>query len=512
MPTQKTQQRAPSIARCNRRNKLYIRIKTAVKKQGTAIVWFRRDLRLSDNPALSEAVNSCESVIPVYIHAPDEEAPWTPGRATNWWLFKSLSALSKSLRQAGSELIIAQGPTQARLAEIAKNVGATHLYWNRLYDPMTLDRDRLIKQAMHGQGLHCQSFNSHLLLEPSTLKNGQGNPYKVFSAFWRAASARLQEITPPLPPVRRISTPTNPYPSCTLESLNLLSETPWYNKFETFWVPGESSAHQQWEQFLYNSLPQYNEQRDFPAEASTTRLSPALHFGEITPKQLFWGVQHQSDQSPGFSQSLDRLSTQLGWREFAHHTLFHFPHTATESMDRRFTHHHWKNGQESRLPLERWQRGQTGIPIVDAGMRQLWQTGWMHNRVRMIVASLLTKNLGIHWLEGARWFWDTLVDADLANNTLGWQWTAGCGVDAAPYFRVFNPARQAERFDPAGRYIKTWLPELSRAESPILMHGNDACIPGLNYPTPIVDLRSTRLQALERWDAIKRTPLHPDNH
>ncbi|WP_260843151.1 cryptochrome/photolyase family protein [Sedimenticola selenatireducens] len=483
-----------------------------MSKQGTAIVWFRRDLRLCDNPALCEAVNNCKSVIPVYIHAPEEEAPWLPGQASNWWLHKSLSALSDSLQHAGSELIIAKGPSLTRLQEIASKTGATHLYWNRLYDPMTQARDSEIKQGMGEQGLHCHSFSSQLLIEPTTLKNKQGTPYKVFTAFWKVARQRLQEMTPPLPPINKLSAPKIPFPSLPLSSLELLSKSAWYNKFETFWQPGERGAHKQWEQFLYNSLPYYDEQRNFPAEEHTTRLSPHLHFGEITPKQLFWTLQHENDQSPGLSQSLDRLSAQLGWREFAHYTLFHFPHTATESMDSRFTKDHWNNSPDSREQLERWQRGETGIPIVDAGMKQLWQTGWMHNRVRMIVASLLTKNLGIHWLEGARWFWDTLVDADLANNTLGWQWTAGCGVDAAPYFRVFNPARQAERFDPAGRYIKTWLPEFSSADSHELINGRQPANNRLSYPLPMLDLQKTRKQTLERWQRIKTMPKPPAPH
>ncbi|MCW8944881.1 MAG: DNA photolyase family protein [Sedimenticola sp.] len=483
-----------------------------MNRQGTAIVWFRRDLRLCDNPALSEAVRACKIVIPIYIHAPDEEAPWSPGQASNWWLHKSLAALAESIRQAGSELIITQGPTLERLEELAVKVGATHLYWNRLYDPMTVTRDALIKQSMSERGLTCQSFNGSLLLEPSSLMNGQGTPYKVFTAFWRAANKRLREITPPLPAVSKIPTPLTPFPSTPLVALNLRTKTAWYNKFETFWEPGENGAHQQWERFLFNSLPYYDEQRNYPADESTTSLSPYLHFGEITPTQLYWTLQHEGDHSPGISQHLDRLSAQLGWREFAHYTLFHNPRTAIESLDYRFTNGIWNSSSESREQLEQWKRGETGIPIVDAGMRQLWQTGWMHNRVRMIVASLLTKNLGIHWLEGARWFWDTLVDADLANNTLGWQWTAGCGVDAAPYFRVFNPARQAERFDPAGRYIKTWLPEFSSADSHELINGRQLTNNGLNYPLPIVDLQKTRKQALERWQQIKTMPKHPAPH
>mgnify|MGYP002712939544 CR=1 FL=1 len=474
-----------------------------------AIVWFRRDLRLADNPALTAALQSCDCILPVYIHAPEEEAPWKPGSASNWWLHNSLSALCDSISQTGSRLIITHGPTKEKLIEIAATTGATHLYWNRLYDPVTIERDSQIKRELHDLGIDCQSFNSNLLIEPVNVLNRQGSPYKVFTAFWRTARGMLDGIGSPLPAATQIPTPPKTVPPATLESLNLLPQNNWHEKLAAIWKPGEAGGHEQWAHFLYNNLPYYDSQRDFPAEESTTSLSPHLHFGEITPRQLFWSLQHQADQAPGIGQHLDRLSAQLGWREFAHYTLFHFPHSATESLDSRFASNIWHNGRDNRELLERWQRGETGIPIVDAGMRQLWQTGWMHNRVRMIVASLLTKNLGIHWLEGARWFWDTLVDADLANNTLGWQWTAGCGVDAAPYFRVFNPARQAERFDPAGRYIRTWLPELATADNRILMNGRHAADNGIDYPPPMLDLQKTRKQALERWELIKRNPKNP---
>ncbi len=474
-----------------------------MSRSGIALVWFRRDLRLADNPALSAAVARCDRVIPLYIHAPDEAAPWTPGSASNWWLHHSLCALQRELRQAGSSLVIARGPTLERLRSIIRQTGATHLFWNRNYDPASISRDGEIKQTLSDHGLACQSFNGNLLSEPASILTGQGTPYKVFTAYWRTVSSQLHEIPPPLPPVQRLSAVPPNLPSLDPADLALCPQIPWDADFRSTWQAGEQAALERWEQFLFNTLPAYDRLRDLPASEGTSRLSPHLHFGEISPRQLLWGLQHQADRSPAMTSHLDRLHSQIGWREFAHYTLFHSPDSANQSLDRRFEKLAWPDSDGQAELLQAWQQGKTGIPIVDAGMRELWQTGWMHNRVRMIVASLLTKNLGIHWLHGARWFWDTLLDADLANNSLGWQWCAGCGVDAAPYFRIFNPATQARRFDPEGRYIKRWLPALAGADKNLLYNGRLSDEP-IDYPLPVLDLSLSRRQALERWERIKR--------
>lgn len=474
-----------------------------MSRTGTALVWFRRDLRLTDNPALSAAVEQCDRVIPLYIHAPEEEAPWAPGSASNWWLYHSLRALRRDLQRPGSNLIIAKGPTLARLRAIARQTGATHLFWNRCYEPAIIARDSRIKRELSDAGISCHSFNGNLLSEPTGILTGQGTPYKVFTAYWKACQKRARELTSPLSHITRIPTPPQSHPSLDINTLDLLPRVKWYAGMEAAWQPGEKNAQDRWMRFLHDHLSVYEDQRDFPGSDGTSRLSPHLHFGEISPRQILWGLQRQADESPELASHLERFSSQVGWREFAHYILYHFPHSANESLDRRFEQSAWDNGEEQDQLLRAWQRGETGIPIVDAGMRQLWHTGWMHNRVRMIVASLLTKNLGIHWLEGARWFWDTLVDADLANNSLGWQWTAGCGVDAAPYFRVFNPARQAERFD-AGCYIRRWLPELEGADKTILHHGRLSSDPSIDYPPPVVDLNQSRRAALQRWERIKR--------
>ncbi|WP_428623792.1 cryptochrome/photolyase family protein [Sedimenticola sp.] len=470
----------------------------------TALIWFHRDLRLADHPALDAALAECERVIPIYIHAPDEEAPWSPGSASNWWLHHSLAALQGKLQRAGSNLLITRGPTRQRLRDLVRQLGATHLFWNRRYEPAIRDRDRLIRQDLTNEGVICRRLPGDLLQEPAGLLTVQGTPYKVFTAYWRGVSERLHDLTPPRPPVEHLPTPPVTYPGIALESLELLPDHPWYRGFENIWQPGEAGAWWVWNQFSQAALNNYADRRDIPGDEGTSRLSPHLHFGEMTPRQIIWERRHPDGLEQTSEDQLECFIRQLGWREFAYYTLYHFPKSAGESLDGRFEKAAWLPTDEQADWLQRWQRGTTGIPIVDAGMRQLWHTGWMPNRVRMIVASLLTKNLGIHWLEGARWFWETLLDADLANNTLGWQWTTGCGVDAAPYFRVFNPARQADRFDPSGRYIKRWVPELAAADKRILHNGRLSIDGGLNYPLPMVDLNQSRKQALLRWEQIKR--------
>mgnify|MGYP002713141694 CR=1 FL=1 len=475
-----------------------------MSKTGTALVWFRRDLRLDDNPALNAALEQCQQVIPVYIHAPEEEAPWTPGAASRWWLHHSLHALRESLQKAGSDLLILRGPSQERLLQLARQSAASHLFWNRCYEPVTIERDRRIKQHLSGEGIICRSFNANLLSEPGSILTGQGTPYRVFTAYWKSARHRLPELSAPVPGPKRLETPPVSPPGLHPDKLELLPAIPWYRGFSAVWEPGESGAWQAWSRFINDGLEGYDSQRDFPGIEGTSRLSPHLHFGEISPRRMLWDIRHRMDREPAYSRHHECYLGQIGWREFAHYTLFHFPHSADHSLDSRFDDAAWTMNESTTGQLQRWQRGETGIPIVDAGMRQLWQTGWMHNRVRMIVASFLTKNLGIHWREGARWFWDTLLDADLANNSLGWQWTAGCGVDAAPYFRVFNPARQAERFDNASRYIHHWLPELADADTFILRHGRPGSESPLDYPLPLVDLNQSRREALQRWDRIKQ--------
>ncbi len=477
------------------------------------VVWFRRDLRLSDNPALHAALHECVQVIPVYLHAPDEEAPWSPGAASRWWLHHSLEALRQSLRAAGHDLVIRQGPSLPALRDLIAETGARLVYWNRLYEPAAQARDAGIDAALTRTGIICRHYNASLLREPTEIQTKSGGPYRVFTPFWQAY-LRQAQFDSPLPAPRRLPARPATVRSEPLSALDLLSRIRWDQGLAQAWQPGEGGAWRQLQHFVDAQMQDYPGQRDRPAIQGTSRLSPHLHFGEISPRQIWHAVQSVADprRGAGLLPASEAWMRQLAWREFGIHLLHHFPHTAQQPLDRRFENFPWR--RDYRADLARWQRGETGIPLVDTGMRELWHTGWMHNRVRMIVASLLTKNLLIPWQEGARWFWDTLVDADLANNTLGWQWTAGCGADAAPYFRIFNPILQSERFDPQGDYLKTWLPELGRLparwihrpwQAPPAQLREAGITLGRDYPPPVVDLEASRARALAAWDSIRHS-------
>lgn len=373
----------------------------------TALVWLRRDLRLTDNPALHHAVANAAHVVPVFIHAPDEEAPWSPGAASRWWLHHSLAALNADLEKRGSKLVIRAGPTLAALRTLIDATGATLVTWNRLYEPAIVARDTGIKTALAEQ-VEVSSHNAALLFEPWTLRTKQQQPYKIFTAFWRLAESQLDLVPAPKPAPRRVAAPLYSPRSIALEQLDLLPGFRWDTGIAALWTPGEAGALRQLKRFRAASRG-YVEGRDRPDRAGTSRLSPHLHFGEIGPRQLLAELRSPAAAD---AQTDAAYRRQLGWREFGHHLLYNFPSTADASLDARFERLRWT---QDKKPLRAWQRGLSGYPMVDAGMRELWTTGWMHNRVRMVVASLLTKNLQTHWIEGARWFWDTLVDADLAN-------------------------------------------------------------------------------------------------
>jgi deoxyribodipyrimidine photo-lyase len=467
-----------------------------------AIVWFRHDLRLADNAALHRACSEHAGVVPLYVHAPQEEGDWSPGAASRWWLHHALQALDSALQQHHGSLHIREGESLQVLLDVVKESGADAVYWNRLYEPAAIARDMHIKAALRERGVAVHSFGSALWQEPWQLATQEGQPYRVFTPFWRKLRTLIDEVEPlPVPsslhvaPVKR---------GLKLANLGLLPTIPWDKGMQEAWTPGEQGAHAMLELFADDAVGDYAAARDVPARHGTSRLSPHLHFGEITPRQIHHELAALlRTRSAKHRPDIEPYLRELGWREFAHHLLYHFPKTPTENFNPRFAGFPWACDDDAQL--RRWQQGRTGIPLVDAGMRELWHTGWMHNRVRMIVASFLTKNLRLHWHHGARWFWDTLVDADLANNTLGWQWVAGCGADAAPYFRIFNPVSQAQKFDPKAIYLRRWLPELA-ASSDALVHEpwKDATLlKRSGYPLPMVDLGESRHAALAAYQVAR---------
>ena len=450
----------------------------------TTIVWFRHDLRIDDNPALVAAAKR-GAVVPVFIWAPDEEAPWEPGAASRWWLHQSLEKLAASLEKLGAPLVIRRGPTPAALESLVKETGATHVAWNRRYEPAVIARDTAIKKKFAAEGVDAESFNGSLLFEPMHVATKEGKPYQVFTPFWRALLGRNEPAEPVAGPRKLTAAPSTPK-TLAIEALGLLPSIDWAGTMRKIWAPGEAGANRRLQAFLDGRLGGYGSERDRPDHEGTSGLSPHLHFGEVSPRRVWHAVREAVGGKPAakISGSPEVYLRELGWREFANHLLYHFPHTTDAPLRADYARFPWANDP---VGLRAWQRGRTGFPIVDAGMRQLWATGWMHNRVRMIVASFLVKDLRVSWLEGAKWFWDTLVDADLAANTLGWQWAAGCGADAAPYFRIFNPTSQAEKFDPDGEYVRTWVDVRAK-----------------DYPEPIVDHAQARLRALEALKQVSR--------
>jgi deoxyribodipyrimidine photo-lyase len=460
-----------------------------------AVCWFRRDLRLADNPALRAALDSAESVLPVYLWSPDDEGEWAPGAASRWWLHRSLAALDDALRARGSRLVLRAGAAATELPALVAATGAEGVFWNRLYEPVLVERDTAIEAQLRRAGVIARSFKSGLLFEPEELETGQGNPYRVFTPFWKAALRRPEPGAPVVAP-RALQAPSKWPPGLELDALGLMPKIRWHDGLAAHWKPGEDGAHARLANWCDAGLGEYASGRNRPDQEGTSALSPHLHHGELSPRQAWHAASARRGALP--EAELACWLRELGWREFAHHVLYHFPHTPTEPMYEKYAAFPWREDHDKLL--DAWRRGRTGIPIVDAGMRQLWATGWMHNRVRMIVASLLVKNIRAPWQAGARWFWDTLVDADLANNSLGWQWSAGSGADAAPYFRIFNPVTQGEKFDPAGAYVKRWVPEVRDLSSGQVHRPWEA--PPLGYPAPVVDLKRSREEALAALKSI----------
>lgn len=462
------------------------------------IVWHYRDLRLEDHPALTEASKKDQAIISLYIHDPEAERPWQSTGASDWWLHHSLDDLQKRYRQMGSDLILRQGSAQRVFQEILQEISVKEVYWTERFQPAIRQRDAEIKAWLESQGVSVSICEGNYLISPSALLNQSGNPYVVYTPFWKAVDKDPSFGVPlPIPPLKRAPK----IASLPLEAFQCLPTIPWDREMREVWRPGRAGAEALLKKFFANRVSDYGVLRDFPGEEGTSRLSPHLAFGEISPREIWTRCQGHPKAEPYLKQ--------LVWREFANYFLYYVPSSSDTSWRREFESFPW---QHQSPHLKSWKKGVTGYPIVDAGMRQLWRTGWMHNRVRMIVASFLIKDLMVHWVEGARWFWETLVDFDLANNTLGWQWTAGSGPDAAPYFRIFNPVLQGEKFDPQGDYVKKYVPELSHVparwihrpwEAPPSILKDAGVILGKTYPQPVVAHDAARKKALEAYHALK---------
>lgn len=477
----------------------------------SSIVWFRQDLRLADNPALAAAVARGEPVTAVFLWAPGEEGVWAPGAASRWWLHHALNDLETQLREHGAKLVLRSCvDSLTELRDLIAATGAAAIYWNRRYEPAAVARDARIKSALRGDGLEVRSFNAGMLFEPHEIANRGGKPFQVFTPMWK----HYQTLDLPAAvkvDLGALQSPLRQPPGEAVGDLNLLPKLRWDDGFYAEWDPTRKAMLERLREMVSDGRARsYLDDRDTPSVDGTSALSPFLHFGQVGIREA-WGLLGDGDAI------VRGLRRQLVWREFAHHLLFHYPDTATRPLRPEFELFPWREDAQA---LVSWQRGETGYPIVDAGMRQLWTTGWMHNRVRMIVASFLVKHLLLHWLEGARWFWDTLVDADLANNTLGWQWVGGCGADAAPYFRIFNPIIQGEKFDPVGAYVRHWIPELKALPDRFIHRPWDlgelelagaGVRLGSDYPAPIIahpEGRARALGAFARLKDLRASGLH----
>ena len=477
-----------------------------ISRTSPVLVWFRKDLRLQDNPSLNAALEANREIIPLFVWDEEEGGKWSPGSASRWWLHQALNSLGKDIEKLGGHLILAKGKAVDLIPEIAKAHGAGKVFYGRSYDPAGLATQEKVEETLDKTGIDTESFNAALLQEPWETKNGSGNPFQVFTPYWRKSRPIIyrEPSRYSLPSIPFFKTPT---PRHTLDDLGLLPGHSWHQKLDEHWIVSESAAHEQLERTVNEVTHSYATRRNNPSVNGTSRLSPYLAWGLISPRQICQSVLQADNE--GSHRGENKFLVEIGWREFSYHLLYHYPGISDQPLRPKYSAFPWLDDQEN---LKRWQFGNTGYPMVDAGMRQLYQTGWMHNRVRMVVASFLVKHLLISWTEGARWFWDTLVDADLASNTQGWQWAAGCGADAAPYFRIFNPITQGEKFDTRGAYAKHWIPPLANLpskyvfkpwEAPASMLEENGIDLGENYPEPCVDHSEARARALAALASLK---------
>ncbi|MCY4047187.1 MAG: deoxyribodipyrimidine photo-lyase [Candidatus Dadabacteria bacterium] len=476
------------------------------------IYWFRQDLRLTDSAALSAAAQTGREIIPCYILDDKSPGQWRMGNASRWWLRHSLAALAEGIAALGGNLVIRKGETEKELPALAHKHNARAVYCSRCYEPWAAELENKLHKSLGTENVELLSFPGDLLFEPEQVITRSGTPFQVFTPFWKHCLSLPSPQKPPpqKKPLKfaRIRENTKN----ALKNLDPPTKTGRMSQWRTLWQPGEEGAQNHLLRFLERGITDYAEGRNHPARDCVSRLSPHLRFGEISPRKLFHTLLNQRNNRPELKEHTDKFLSQLGWREFSRHLLCRFPHLPEKPFKKNFEKFPWR---ENSGLFEAWKRGQTGYPVVDAGMRELWETGYMHNRVRMITASFLTKHLLIPWQSGEKWFWDTLVDADLANNSFGWQWVAGCGADAAPYFRIFNPALQGGKFDEDGAYVRRRIPEIAALEDKYLSEPLSAPAgalkaagiePGATYPAPVVDHRKARTAALAAYDAVKSRP------
>jgi len=474
------------------------------------IHWFRQDLRLSDNPALCAAA-AAGAVVPIYILDDETAGQDRMGSASRWWLHHSLAALNLAL---DGKLLFFRGDAATILANLVIQIEAGGVYWNRCYEPWRITRDTALKKRLGDLGVTVESHNGSLLWEPWDIAKQDGTPYRVFTPFYRRGCLSATPPRQPLGPPASLDLWQADGKALTgasdLGGLGLLPRHQWQDNIARHWTPGETSAQARLDDFVQNGLAGYKEGRNFPAKQNVSRLSPHLHFGEISTNQAWYAVRDVAD-SGRLESDADNFLSELGWREFSHSLLYQFPELPRANLQAKFDGFPWADNPDH---LAKWQRGQTGYPIVDAAMRELWQTGYMHNRLRMVVGSFLVKNLRLHWHHGEAWFWDCLVDADLANNSASWQWIAGCGADAAPYFRVFNPVTQGQKFDPDGTFTRRFVPELAKLpvkylfnpwEAPAHILADAGVVLGENYPRPIVDVKQSREAALAAFASLRNS-------
>lgn len=474
----------------------------------TTLLWFRQDLRLSDHRALTEAVTRGDQLVCCYIY--DQTTPGTHriGGASRWWLHHALTDLAQQLNALGGKLVLRQGDYFDELSALVKQIKAHSLYFSRNYEPYMHAVEKKLHDELSADGIAVKRFTGNILFDPKLLHTKGGTPFKVFTPFWKNC---LQQVPPgePLPAPKKMVFKDRQPRSDTIKSLSLLPTKPNWAKGFGEWDVSENQAHEQLEEFLNSTVSAYRDKRNAPAERGTSRLSPYLHYGQISPRQVWHATRHHVGQMGGENRGADTFLSEIGWREFSYHLLQQFPELPSKVFRANFKKFPWRKNAKL---LKAWQQGQTGFPIVDAGMRELWHTGWMHNRVRMIVGSLLVKDLLIPWQQGAAWFWDTLLDADLASNSASWQWISGCGADAAPYFRIFNPALQGQKFDTEGDYVRHWVPELANmpkkyihepATAPEHVLEEAGVVLGKTYPKPVVDRKVARQRALDAFSSIK---------